>query len=44
MKALIVDDESNVRKSIRFLGRWEQYGITEVLEARNGLEAKALIE
>ncbi|MEK3766994.1 helix-turn-helix domain-containing protein [Paenibacillus sp. FSL R5-0887] len=44
MKALIVDDESNVRKIIRFLGRWEQYGITEVLEARNGLEVKALIE
>ncbi len=44
MKALIVDDESNVRKIIRYLGRWEQHGITEVLEARNGLEAKALIE
>lgn len=44
MKALIVDDESNVRKIIRYLARWEQYGITEVLEAKNGLEAKALIE
>lgn len=44
MKALIVDDESNVRKIIRFLARWEEHGITDVLEARNGLEAKALIE
>lgn len=44
MKALIVDDESNVRKIIRYLGRWEQHGITEVLEAKNGLEAKVLIE
>lgn len=44
MKALIVDDESNVRKIIRFLGQWEEHGITEVLEAKNGVEAKALIE
>ncbi|MDQ0897698.1 MULTISPECIES: helix-turn-helix domain-containing protein [unclassified Paenibacillus] len=44
MKALIVDDENNVRKIIRFLGKWEQHGITEVLEARNGLEAKVLID
>lgn len=44
MKALIVDDESNVRKIIRYLGRWKQLGITEVLEARNGMEAKALIK
>lgn len=44
MKALIVDDESNVRKIIRFLGQWEKHGITEVLEAKNGAEAKALIE
>ncbi|MDF2647711.1 MAG: chemotaxis protein CheY [Paenibacillus sp.] len=44
MKALIVDDEINVRKIIRFLGKWEQHGITEVLEARNGVEAKVLID
>ncbi|GIP52989.1 response regulator transcription factor [Paenibacillus vini] len=43
MKALIVDDESHVRTTIRFLARWDQYGITEVLEAKNGLEAKTLI-
>jgi two-component system response regulator YesN len=44
MKALIVDDETNVRKIIRFLGQWEKHGITEVLEAKNGVEAKALID
>ena len=44
MKALIVDDETNVRKIIRFLGQWEKHGITDILEARNGEEAKALIE
>ena len=43
MKVLIVDDESNVRKIIRYLGKWKQHGITEVLEARNGIEAKAII-
>ncbi|MDQ6422857.1 helix-turn-helix domain-containing protein [Paenibacillus sp. LHD-117] len=44
MKALIVDDEINVRKIIRFLGQWEKHGITDVFEAKNGIEAKVLIE
>ena len=44
MKALIVDDESNVRKIIRFMGQWQKHGITDILEAGNGEEAKALID
>lgn len=44
MKALIVDDEFNVRDVIRHLGQWKTYGITTLLEARNGHEAKSLIE
>lgn len=44
MKALIVDDEFNVRDVIRHLGQWEQYGITQLLEASNGDEAKNIIE
>lgn len=44
MKALIVDDEFNVRDVIRHLGQWEQHGITKLLEASNGKEAKKWIE
>lgn len=44
MKALIVDDENNVRKIIRFLGQWEKHGITEIFEAKNGMEAKQIID
>ncbi|MBT2619140.1 response regulator, partial [Bacillus sp. ISL-78] len=44
MKALIVDDEFNVRDVIRHLGQWETHGITKLLEAKNGHEAKSLIE
>ncbi|MDQ0856534.1 response regulator [Bacillus sp. V2I10] len=44
MKALIVDDEFNVRDVLRHLGQWEQYGITKLLEASNGKEAKKWIE
>ncbi|WP_101845634.1 response regulator [Halobacillus sp. Marseille-P3879] len=44
MKSLIVDDEINVREVIRFLGEWEKHGITDILEAGNGKEAKAIIE
>ncbi|URN95162.1 MAG: response regulator [Candidatus Pristimantibacillus lignocellulolyticus] len=33
MKALIVDDESRVRKAIRLLVNWEEHGITEIKEA-----------
>ncbi|MCP1191315.1 response regulator [Priestia flexa] len=44
MKALIVDDEKNVRKVMRQLGEWESVGINEVLEATNGIEALEIIE
>ncbi|MFJ8068470.1 response regulator [Peribacillus sp. NPDC096447] len=44
MKTLIVDDEFNVRDVIRHLGQWEKYGITHLLEASNGDDAKRMIE
>lgn len=44
MKTLIVDDEFHVRDVIRHLGQWKKYGITDILEARNGEEAKRIIE
>ncbi|MFJ7939240.1 response regulator [Peribacillus sp. NPDC096622] len=44
MKTLIVDDEFNVRDVIRHLGQWEKYGITHLLEASNGDDAKRTIE
>ena len=44
MKALIVDDECNVRKLIRFMGKWEKHGISHIMEAKNGEEAIPLIE
>lgn len=43
MKALIVDDESRVRKAIQLLVRWEEHGITEIQEAANGQEAMEMI-
>lgn len=43
-KVLIVDDESPVREAVKLLGEWERFGMKAVLEAKNGLEAKALIE
>ncbi|MFN2748020.1 helix-turn-helix domain-containing protein [Bacillus sp. z60-18] len=43
MKALIVDDEFNVRDVIRHLGQWKKYGITDIFEASNGEEAKKVI-
>ncbi|WP_098749002.1 response regulator [Paenibacillus sp. EZ-K15] len=43
MKALIVDDESRVRKAIRLLVQWETHGITDIEEASNGLEAMQMI-
>lgn len=39
MKALIVDDESRVRKAIRLLVNWEEHGITEIMEADGGNKA-----
>jgi two-component system response regulator YesN len=44
MKVLIVDDEPNVRKIIRFMGQWKKHGITDIFEARNGEEAKGIID
>lgn len=44
VKTLIVDDEFNVRDVIRHLGQWEKYGITHLLEASNGDDAKRMIE
>lgn len=43
MKALIVDDEKHVREAIRLLVDWKAVGISEVHEARDGLEATELI-
>lgn len=44
MKALIVDDEMNVRDVIRYLGQWDKHGITELFEASNGQEAQTIID
>ncbi|MDQ6420122.1 response regulator [Paenibacillus sp. LHD-117] len=44
MKALIVDDEKHVREAIRLLVEWKSFGITDVQEARDGLEATELIQ
>ncbi|CDQ21276.1 two-component system, response regulator YesN [Halobacillus karajensis] len=44
MKVLIVDDEINVLEVVRFLGEWDKYGITEILEAGEGEEAKGMIK
>lgn len=44
MKAIIIDDEKHVRGVLRMLADWERFGIVEVLEARDGEEAKKLIE
>ncbi|WP_342549451.1 response regulator [Paenibacillus sp. FSL P2-0089] len=43
MKVLIVDDEADVRDSIRLLVDWEEYGITDILEACDGETALTLI-
>lgn len=42
-KVLIVDDESPVREAVKLLGEWERLGVTTVIEASNGNEAKELI-
>jgi two-component system, response regulator YesN len=44
MKALIVDDERNVRNVLRQLGEWNRLGITEILEAANGVEALGIVK
>ncbi|MDQ6422190.1 response regulator [Paenibacillus sp. LHD-117] len=44
MKALIVDDEKHVRKTVLKLVDWEAFGFQTVLEAEDGSEAVALIQ
>lgn len=43
MKALIVDDESRVRRAIHLLVDWQSHGIDEVEEASSGTEAIEMI-
>lgn len=43
MKAIIVDDESRVRRAIRLLVNWEAHGITEITEAEGGHQAMEMI-
>ncbi|QTH43704.1 response regulator [Cohnella sp. LGH] len=43
MKVLIVDDEQDVRDSIRLLVNWAEFGITHILEASDGAAAMELI-
>ncbi|RHB48730.1 response regulator [Exiguobacterium sp. AM39-5BH] len=42
-KVLIVDDESPVREAVKLLGEWERLGVTKVMEAQDGEEAKRII-
>ncbi|MDX8047561.1 response regulator [Gracilibacillus sp. S3-1-1] len=44
MKVLLVDDEKNVIDVMKILGKWKTYGITTILEANCGKEAKNIIE
>ncbi|SDN52457.1 two-component system, response regulator YesN [Fictibacillus solisalsi] len=44
MKVLIADDEFNVRDIIRHLGQWDAHGVTQLLEASNGDDARQIIE
>lgn len=44
MKALIIDDEKHVREGLILLANWEKVGITDLLEASDGMEAKKLIQ
>lgn len=43
-KAVIVDDEKYIRKSIRNRVNWEQYGVSVEAEAGNGAEALKVLE
>jgi YesN/AraC family two-component response regulator len=42
-KVLIVDDESPVREAVKLLGEWDRLGVTKVIEAQDGEEAKRII-
>ncbi|WP_208591091.1 response regulator transcription factor [Gracilibacillus suaedae] len=44
MKVLIVDDEQNVLDVMKMLGEWDTQGITKILEANRGEEAKKWVE
>lgn len=41
--ALIVDDEAHIRRTIRAIGLWEQFGIQLIGEASDGLQALQMI-
>jgi two-component system response regulator YesN len=41
--ALIVDDEAHIRRTIRAIGLWEQFGIEVIGEASDGLQALQMI-
>ncbi|WP_146949651.1 response regulator transcription factor [Metabacillus litoralis] len=43
LKAIIIDDEKHVREGIMLLANWDQYGITDIYEAKDGEEAKSMI-
>lgn len=42
--ALIVDDEAHIRRTIRAIGLWEQYGVEVIGEAADGLQALQMIK
>jgi len=43
MKVLIVDDEKHVREAIRYFVPWQEHGVSEIYEAKNGQEAIDII-
>jgi two-component system, response regulator YesN len=43
IRVLIIDDEEPSREAIRILGEWSRYGVVDVLEAANGLDALELV-
>lgn len=43
-KVLIIDDEEIIRRTIRKLGRWEEFGMEVAGEAENGLLGLQMIE
>jgi len=44
MKLLIVDDETEIREGLKNTIDWSQIGITEVITAKNGIEAIKVFE
>ncbi len=38
----MVDDEQNVLDAMKMLGEWDTQGITKILEAHHGEEAKKI--